>query len=198
MNETRHGTTEELLALRDGDGSAWARAHVETCAVCAGELYRLDQVRSRLKALPAMQPPRDRWPGIALAARRERRARRLHSLVGVAAAAVLAGATFLAVRPAPAAAAAATRVALDKAMLQSRAMEAALEALEPEQRALPGAAATVAAQLTDQLSDVDSALADPGAWRTEPERVVGLWRERTGILSALVDVHAGRATYASF
>ena len=42
MNEVRHGTTEELLALRDGEGGAWAKAHVESCGACAGELYRLE------------------------------------------------------------------------------------------------------------------------------------------------------------
>lgn len=199
MNDTtRHGTTDELLALRDGEGSAWTRGHVEACAACAAELYRMEQLRSRLKALPALSPPRDRWAGIAVAARRERRARRLHSLVGLAAAVVLAGVTFLAVRPEPGVPAGVTRAALDRAMLQSRAMEAALEALEPEQRALPGAAARVAAKLNASLSDVDEALNQPDAWRSEPERVVELWRERTGILSALVDVHAGRATFASF
>ncbi len=198
MNEVRHGTTEELLALRDDEGSAWTRTHVEACAACAAELYRLEQVRSRLKALPGMTPPRDRWGSIAGQARRERRARRLHSAVGLAAAAVLAAVTFVAVRPEAPTPAAETRAELDRAMLQSQAMEAALEALGPEQRALPGSAAKVAAELTASLSELDAALNEPGAWRSEPERVVDLWRQRTGILSALVDVHAGRATFASF
>ncbi len=35
MSETRHGTSEELLALRDGEGSAWMRQHVAECAACA-------------------------------------------------------------------------------------------------------------------------------------------------------------------
>lgn len=198
MTNERHGTTEELVALRDGEGSAWVRAHVESCAVCAAELYRLEQMRARLKALPAQAAPRDRWPLIADLARRERRARRLHSAVGLAAAAVLAAVTFVAVRPAAPSAQAEARAEIDRAMIQSRAMEAALQALGPEQRVLPGAAAKVAAELTANLSEVDAALNQPGAWRQEPGRVVELWRERTGILSALVDVHAGRATFASF
>jgi hypothetical protein len=194
----RHGTAEELVALRDGEGSAWAREHVATCAACAAELYRLEQVRSRLRALPSLIPPRDRWPAIADTARRERRARRLHSGIGVAAAAVLAFVTFLAVRPAPDTRAHDARAALDRAMLQSQAMEATLKAMAPERRALPGAAAGVAADLESSLSDVDAALNIPDAWRTQPDRVIDLWRQRTGILSALVDVHAGRATFASF
>ena len=46
MNEVRHGTTEELLAVRDGEGTAWAKAHVAECEACGAELYCLEQVRS--------------------------------------------------------------------------------------------------------------------------------------------------------
>ncbi|NJD20961.1 MAG: hypothetical protein FIA95_16960, partial [Gemmatimonadetes bacterium] len=72
MNAERHGTTDELLAVRDGEGTAWARAHVEECAACRAELYRLEQVRSQLRALPAFAPPRDRWAVVAARAKRER------------------------------------------------------------------------------------------------------------------------------
>lgn len=198
MSDIRHGTTAELLALRDGEGTQWARDHVAACAACAAELYRLEQVRARLRALPAMQPPRDRWRVVAEAVRRERRTRRLHSVVGLAAAAVLAAVTFVAVRPEPGVPAATVRAELDRAMLQSRAMEATLRALEPERRALPGAAAAVAADLQASLLELDVELNRPGTWQSQPGRVTDLWRQRTGILSALVDVHAGRATYASF
>ena len=58
MSEQRHGTLEELLLLRDGEGSAWAREHVALCVVCAAELERLEQVRSQLRA-----------PGVRAAAR---------------------------------------------------------------------------------------------------------------------------------
>jgi hypothetical protein len=198
MNDIRHGTTDELLALRDGEGTLWAREHVASCAACAAELYRLEQVRARLRSLPALHPPRDRWAAVAEQVRRERRSRRIHSAIGVAAAAVLAAVTFVAVRPEPAVPAAVERAALDRAMLQSQAMEAALRALEPETRALPGAAARVAGDLQASLLELDAQLNRPGAWRSEPDRVVDLWRQRTGILSALVDVHSGRATFASF
>ena len=50
MSETRHGTGEELLALRDGEGSAWTREHVAGCAACTAELQRLEQVRAQLRA----------------------------------------------------------------------------------------------------------------------------------------------------
>lgn len=197
MTDIRHGTMEELLALRDGEGSAWARSHVDGCGECAAAVYRLEQVRAQLKALPAFHPPRDRWAAIAEQVRRERRRRWMHSAMGVAAAAALAAVTFVAVRPA-APAVETDRAALDRAMLQSQTLEAALHALAPDGRVMTGAAASVAADLESRLSEVDVALGDPGAWRMQPARVVDLWQQRAGILSALVDVHATRATNASF
>jgi hypothetical protein len=196
MSAVRHAGTEELLALRDGEGSEWAKAHVAECASCAGELYRLDQARSRLKALPAYAPPRDRWAEIAARARRERGRRRAQGLAGLAAAAVLAALTFVSLRPDGADRAELERAALSSAMARSQAMEQALRALAPELRALPGDAAGAAADLEERLAAVDAALEDPGAWRREPGRVVELWEQRAGILSALIDVHATRAAMA--
>jgi hypothetical protein len=196
MTEIRHATTDELLALRDGEGSAWTREHVESCAACAGERYRLDQMRARLRALPAFSPPRDRWPLVAVAARRERRQRWVRSVVGVATAAALAGITFLAVRPGPVASLAAEEARLDRAMARSQAVEAQLRAIAPERRALSGAAAQVAAELEERLGELDARLADPGPWRSEPGRVAELWDQRAGLLSALVDVHVTRVAAA--
>lgn len=195
MSETRHATTEELLALRDGEGSAWSREHVAACAGCAGELYRLEQIRARLKALPALAPARDRWPVIAAAARRERRQRWWRGAAALATAAALAGITFLALRPASPGAAA-SQAALDQAMARSQALEQALHALKPERQALSGDAALAVAELEDRLSQLDAELAVPGTWSREPGRVVELWRQRAGLLSALVDVHATRVAAA--
>lgn len=196
MSDVRHGTTEELLALRDGEGSAWAREHVAGCAACAGELYRLDQMRARLKALPGFAPARDRWPVVASLVRSERRRRRLRGLVGLAAAACLAALTMVAIRPAGEARTAAERVALERAMAQSAALEQTLRALRPDSRALPGDAAGVVVDIQDRLGRIDSALADPSAWRSEPNRVVDLWQQRAGLLSALVDVHTTHVAVA--
>ncbi|MBI1723302.1 MAG: hypothetical protein HYR48_05280 [Gemmatimonadetes bacterium] len=196
MSEIRHGTTEELLALRDGEGGAWIKAHVEACATCAGELYRLDQMRARLKALPTFAPPRDRWPLVATLARVERRRRRIRGAVGLATAAALTLLTVVALRPHGAAGAAAARTALQRAMAQSAAMEQSFRAMSPGSRALPGDAAGVVADLEDRLSSIDEELAEPGAWRTDPDRVIGLWQQRAGVLSALVDVHATRVGLA--
>jgi hypothetical protein len=195
MTGNRHATTEELLALRDGEGSAWARAHLGACPACAGELYHLEQMRARLRALPGFTSPRDRWPAVAQVARAERRRRRVFGAAGLAVAASLAALTFAALRPSSTAEVA-QRAALERAMANSAAVEEMLKSLEPERRALPGDAAGAAAYLEDRLRSIDAALGEPGAWREAPNRVLDLWQERAGVLSALVDVHTARAALA--
>ena len=58
----RHCTIEELLELRDGEGSAAARSHMNSCEACRTELDRLHQRVAALKSLPSFAAPRDRWP----------------------------------------------------------------------------------------------------------------------------------------
>src|SRR5262249_55280983 len=153
MNDVRHADMEELLALRDGEGTAWAKAHVVACAECSAELYGLEQMRARLKALPTFSPPRDRWPIIAPAVRRERRQRFWRGAVGLATAAALTAVTFVAVRPSNSTAVA-ERAALERAMARSQTMEQTLKAVDPDRRALTGEAAQAVAELQDQLSRI--------------------------------------------
>ncbi len=196
MSDIRHGTTGELLALRDGEGAAWTKAHVETCVACAAELYRLEQMRARLKALPAFTPPRDRFAEIAFVARRETRARRVRGVVGLATAAALTALTFVALRPQAGVSLAGERAALERAMTRSEVLEQTLKAVAPERRALAGDALRAAAELEDRLARIDAALAEPDGWQQQPDRVVTLWQERAGVLSALVDVHTTRVAMA--
>lgn len=195
MTDERHGTTEELLAVRDGDGSGWAQAHVDECAVCAAELYRLEQVRAQLRALPAFAPPRDRWGFVAERARRERRQRRWSAGAGLAAAAALGGLLLVAVQGTnPGSLEAETT--LRSAMQRSQAMEQVLKGVDPDARALDGAAAGAVVDLQRQLEAIDSRLGDPAQWQDAPGRQAQLWNERAGILSALVDVHTTHVAYA--
>jgi len=196
MNDIRHASTDELLALRDGEGAAWTKDHTATCEACARELFRLEQVRARLKALPTFTPPRDRWSGIAIVAKRERRARWTRSLVGLTAAAALTALTFVALRPAATGGSAAEQAALDRAMARSEALEQTLRAIGPERRALTGDAAQAIADLEDRLSRIDAQLGEPGAWRSGTGRAADLWQERAGVLGALVDVHTTRVAMA--
>jgi len=191
----RHTTTEELLAVRDGEGTAWSKDHAATCEACAAELFRLEQVRAQLKALPVMAPPRDRWPHIASAFKDERRARLLSGATGLLAAAGLAALVFIAVRPAGGDKAS-EAAALDRAMARSQALEQTLSALSPETRALPGDAAAAVAELEDRLARIDARLNDPRSWQGNPGQAAQLWQERSGVLSALVDVHVTRVAQA--
>jgi len=193
MSDNRHGTVEELLALRDGEGSAWVREHVAACAACATELRRLEQVRAELRALPAFAPPRDRWPLVEQTMRRERRTRRMSLSAGMVAAAAVVVLSFLALRRPSASH---DDAALQQAMAESATMEQVFKSLHPDSRALSGSAASAVVELEDQLARVDAALNDTIAWRSDPQRVADLWRQRAGLLSALVDVHETRATYA--
>jgi hypothetical protein len=190
----RHATMDELLALRDGEGSGWTREHAGACTACSAELFRLEQMRARLRALPGFTPPRDRWAEIAPRAKRERRARWIRSLSGVAAAAALTGLTFLALQPKPANAAT-EQASLDRAMARSEALEQTLKSLGPERQALTGDAASAVADLEDQLVKIDAELAQPSSWQGRSQ-AADLWQERAGVLGALVDVHVSRAAMA--
>src|SRR6266566_7746006 len=87
-----HCTMDDLLALRAGEASAWARRHVEDCAACRAELDGLYQRVAQLKALPALRPPRDRWSVVRDAAQTQRaRRRRTWGGWALAAAAALVG-----------------------------------------------------------------------------------------------------------
>ena len=194
MSEIRHGTVEELLALRDGEGSAWTREHVAACAACAAELDRLEQVRSQLRALPPFGAPRDRWPAVRSSVLRERRRHRIGVWSGVLTAAAAVVLTFAVLHHQPAAAP--EDVALQQAMAESATMEQLFQSLHPDRRALSGQAATVVAELEDQLAQVDASLNDTTTWQRDPQQVAALWKQRAGLLSALVDVHETRATVA--
>src|SRR5262245_2809973 len=71
-----HCTMEDLGALRAGEASVWARRHITTCAACQAELEALYQRVAQLKALPALRPPRDRWPVVQAALRAAQSRRR--------------------------------------------------------------------------------------------------------------------------
>src|SRR2546423_5142199 len=71
-----HCTMEDLGALRAGEASVWARRHITTCGACQAELESLYQRVAQLKSLPALRPPRDRWPAVRAAIRTARSRKR--------------------------------------------------------------------------------------------------------------------------
>jgi hypothetical protein len=197
-----HLTMEQLLALREPGLEPgvhqWQR-HVESCAPCRAELDRLDQRVARLKALPALRPGRDRFAQVRARARVERRRRswRRAAIGGLAAAASLTLAA-VALRPEER-----TLVAvepeLESVMSRSRQLERAVASFD-DRGVLDGRTLSITASLEGQLARLDRQLEvvelfDPAVRQRE---VLRLWRERVGLLDALVDVHLTRARYVGF
>jgi hypothetical protein len=193
-----HLSMEALLSLREAGmepGDAAAREHLETCSGCRSELERLHQRVARLKALPALRPSRDRWPQVAVRIRQERRARRqrVGGLIGLAAAASIALGVALGGRGAGPAAG---EREIQMAMARSQALENAISQFLPDERVLDGRTAGIAQELEDRIARVDRELELAELLDRQPrdEQVLKLWRERVGLLDALVDVHVTRAS----
>lgn len=208
-----HLSMEQLLALREPGtepGVAADRVHAESCTVCRHELDRLDQRVARLKALRPLRPARDAWPAVHARVVAERRVRvvRWSGLAGLAAAAGLALVVLTRGEPAPDDAAELHQVAaavpaapapaqsLDKMRAQSAALQAVVDRFDPDARVIDGRTALMAAQLEDRIASVDVQLQDMQAAdaRARADRQLALWRERVGLLDALVDVHVRRAS----
>lgn len=193
-----HPTLDTLLSLREAGvepGDAAAREHLESCAGCRAELERLHQRVARLKALPALRPTRDRWPEVALRVRAERRRRRVQvgGLVGLAAAASIALGVFAGRTAGPVPL---SGQAIEEAMVRSQALESALSQYHPENRVLDGRTAGIAQALENRIARVDRELemAELLERQSRDESLLKLWRERVGLLDALVDVHVTRAS----
>ena len=196
-----HLSMDALLALREPGtepGTATAREHLARCPECQLELDRLHQRVARLKALPALRPGRDRWPETAARVRAERRRQktRLIGFSGLAAAAsfalALAGPTVVPSTPKP------NTQELQQVMVRSQALESALSEINPEGRVIDGRTAQMAQELEDRIARVDRALevTELAPEQTNDQDLLQLWRERVGLLDALVDVHVTRASDA--
>lgn len=193
-----HLSMEALLSLREAGqepGDASAREHLAACAACRGEQDRLDQRVARLKALPALRPTRDRWPEVAARIQAERRVRRqrVGALIGLAAAASIA--LGVAVGRAGGELGAGEQE-IHQAMARSQALESALSQYHPENRVLDGRTAGIAQELEDRIARVDRELevAELLERQSRDTQLLRLWRERVGLLDALVDVHVTRAS----
>lgn len=202
-----HLTMEQLLAVREPGlepGVQGWRDHATACEICRAELERMDQRVARLRALPALSPARNRFAEIRARARAERRWKRavVLSLGGLALAASVALAVVVVPRITSRSTAAqvAEQRELDDIIARSRQLEGAIEDYNPDQRVTDGRTAVVAASLEDRLARVDHQLQlvdlmDQGVRQQEALR---LWRERVGLLNALVDVHVTRARSVGF
>jgi hypothetical protein len=193
-----HLSMDALLNLRETGlepGDAGARDHLQDCAVCRGELERLHQRVARLKALPALRPSRDRWPQVAALLRAERRERRMRigGLIGLATAASIAIAVTLGI---PSSGPQVSNPEIALAMERSQALESALSQYDPDGRVLDGRTAGIAEELENRIARVDHELemAELQQRQRGDDQLLKLWRERVGLLDALVDVHVTRAS----
>lgn len=189
-----HCTMDDLGALRAGEASVWARQHITTCEVCKAELEALYQRVAQLKALPAMRPPRDRWPAIhdVIRAERSRRRRTWSTWAGsLAAAAALAGVLLL--RP-TGGQGGKLYAELGQAKQQSATLEDSLQQYDTEGRVLSGHAAALVADLEDRISVIDGNLTRLERDAQDAE-LVRLWQERVGLMRELVNARATRARY---
>jgi len=195
-----HLSVDSLVSLREPGnepGQAAAREHLNQCPHCQAELQRLHQRVARLKALPTLRPGRDRWPETKARFRADRRRRRtrLVGLTGLATAASVALAVAVGniSRPADA-----TAEQLNQAMERSQVLESALSEYNPAGRVLDGRTARIAGELEDRIARVDRELEATELLRQQATNrdLLKLWRERVGLLDALVDVHVTRASNA--
>jgi hypothetical protein len=196
-----HLTMEALVSLREPGlepGDTAAQDHLNHCPHCQGELDRLHQRVARLKALPSLRPPRDHWVPVAERVQAERRLHRRRSagLAGLAAAASIALAVALGTLTSRGASPDSSEIA--QAMERSQALESALDRYNPESRVLDGRTARFAQELEDRIARVDRELevAELLERQARDSQLVRLWRERVGLLDALVDVHVTRASNA--
>ena len=187
-----HCTMEHLIALRDGEGSPWAREHVATCDDCRAELETLHQRVAQLKALPARHPSRDRWPAVREALTAERRARRrglTWRLTGLAAAAALAG--VLALRALVTGTPDLHAEELAQAKRRSAQLEAQLKDYDPFGRVMTGREAWLTAELEDRIAVIDGALAQAA----REAELLELWQQRVDLMQQLYGVRVTRAAY---
>ena len=131
-----HLTMEQLLALDEPGlepGTAQARAHLQDCAACRAEYERLRQRQARLRALPTLRPARDQWPAVArrvAAERRRRLVQRAVAAISAVAALLLLAVALRSARPAHDVEGLAAEAQITELMERSRALEAAIGALE--------------------------------------------------------------------
>jgi hypothetical protein len=192
-----HCTMEDLGALQAGEGSVWARRHITTCAACRAELETLYQRVAQLKALPALHPPRDRWPVIQAALRAERaRRRRSWGAWGGSLAAAAAIAGLLLLRPSSGQSGN-LHAELAQAKQQSATLEDSLHNYDLDGRVLSGQAAAVVAELEDRISAIDGTLAQQAELGRDAQdaELVKLWQERVGLMRELVNARVTRARY---
>jgi hypothetical protein len=207
---TQHLSLEQILEVRDGATAPEFENHLAGCGPCAAELDRLRALAVAMKSLPLATPSRDGWPAIRAAAVAQRRRRKMSAAGGVVLALAASVVLFIvAPRNVPtteplsfgrpgANVAAGEGLAGDEVaglMRESRRLEETLRAMGPEGRVQNLRVAGRVADIEDQISVIDARLAVPGASDRWNAQEAALWKERVGLMNALVRAHDTRPAY---
>lgn len=193
-----HLTLDQLVQLREPGlepGVSGLRTHLDSCAVCQAEAARLDQRTNRLRALVALRPARDHWPALAAQLRVERRRRAGRAVAWMALAAAAGFALMVTIRSVRQAPEPSEEIAINEAIARSRQLEQLIHSYNPEARVTDGRTVRVAGELEDRIALVDQQLQSVRQLdaHARDAEMLGLWRQRVGLLNALVDVHMTRA-----
>lgn len=192
----RHCTIAELLDLRDGEGSAAVRTHVDECEACRAQLDRMHQRVAALKALPSFTPPRDRWPVVRDALARSRRRRRWWGVGGAALAAAAALTLMIGIPgvtgsgPDPAIA-----QEVDELRQESHQLEQVLYEVGRERRVVKGRVLAVIVDLEDRIAVIDAGIATVQTGGHVTVELRDLWVERVVLVNQLVATHVQQAAY---
>ena len=192
----RHCTIAELLDLRDGEGSAVVRKHVDECDACRAELDRLHQRVAVLKALPSFTPPRDRWPVVRDALTQSRRRRGWQRAGGAALAAAAALALMIGI---PGVRGSGPDVAIaqevDELKQESHQLEQVLYEVERERRVVTGLVLVVMVELEDRIALIDAGIATVQTGGHVTVELRDLWEERVILVNQLVVTHVQQTAY---
>ena len=192
-----HCTMDEVLAIRDGQGSQAALRHLDECDECCHELELLHQRVAALKALPSINPPRDRWSAVRgqVMVERAQARRRFGGWLAAAAAASVALAIGIGGLVTPAAQG---PDPLSELVSEAQMLEEALRTMRPETRVLNGRTLGAVAALEDRLELLDVLFEEARLRRLPRDRIVILWQERVDLMDALVNVHVRPVTLIGF
>jgi hypothetical protein len=192
-----HIDLDTLVRLREPGrepGQAEAEKHLAECEACRREADRLEQRVARLKALPTLKPSRDSWPAVEARLRAERRVRTGRLATGGLA--IAAGLALLLLLHGVSASSKTLSPALSEAMARSGQLEQLLESYNADGRITDGHTDGMAGALEDQIARIDRQLemAQLLRARERDTALLNLYRERIGLLDALMDVHVTRAS----
>ena len=194
----RHCSIQELLEVRNGEGSVGAKIHVDECEECRNELDRLHQRVAALRAMPNLNAPRDRWP---LVRQRivEARQRLWWTRMGWAAAAAIAltlGANGLV--PWPGAEPEPNEIELQTLVEQSAQLDSMLRTVEKRTRVVSGLTAVTIADLEDRIIFLDSRLSSARRVAITEAQLRQLLEQRVLLMDALVNTHTKRTVNVGF